>query len=334
MEWLTRLPVIGPVIVQLMRTHAWRAYERLDEVHWTRLAAAITFTSFIALFPLITVGAAIGAALLTDHQLQELKDKAAEQVPGISDQLDLDGLVANAGTIGVIAGALLLVTGVSWVGSMRECLRAVWEKEEDPGNPVLLRLKDAAVLTGLGAVGLVALGGSAFAGSAVGWAADKIGIPEGGIGRVLLFLAGVAISVLADFLLLTYLLTRLPQVHPGRRAVVVAGLIGAVGFELLKMLLSGYLQGVAAKSMYGAFGVPIALMLWINFMAKLLLYCAAWTATQHGSPEAAEPEPEPRPGPADGPGVSPGSGDAPAPAAANGGAPGAHPRPAPPAPRR
>jgi membrane protein len=61
--------------------------------------------------------------------------------------------------------------------------------------------------------------------------------------------------------------------------VVVAGLIGAVGFELLKVLLSGYLHGVAAKSMYGAFGTPVALLLWINFMAKLLLYCAAWTAT-------------------------------------------------------
>ena len=60
----------------------------------------------------------------------------------------------------------------------------------------------------------------------------------------------------------------------------MAALIGAVGFELLKLLLSGYLQGVAAKSMYGAFGVPIALLLWINFTAKLLLYCAAWTATQ------------------------------------------------------
>jgi membrane protein len=31
--------------------------------------------------------------------------------------------------------------------------------------------------------------------------------------------------------------------------------------------------------MYGAFGVPVALLLWINFTAKLVLFCAAWTAT-------------------------------------------------------
>ncbi|WP_149828438.1 YihY/virulence factor BrkB family protein [Streptomyces tailanensis] len=285
MKWPTRLPVIG----KLMRTHAWRAYERLDAVHWARLAAAITFTSFVALFPLITVGAAIGAKLLSDEQLGKLQDKIAAQAPGLSDLLDLDSLVEHAGSVGLIAGALLLVIGINWVGALRGCLRAVWEKEQDPGNPFLLRLKDSAVLVGLGTVGLVAIGGSVFANSA----AAKAGI-EGGAGRALLFFTGLAIALAVDFLLLVYLLTRLPRVHPGRRAVVVAGLIGAVGFELLKWLLTGYLQGVAAKSMYGAFAVPVAVVLWINLIARLLLYCAAWTATAAGtevqSGEAAEGE--------------------------------------------
>ncbi|MGW0843204.1 YihY/virulence factor BrkB family protein [Streptomyces sp. NPDC002787] len=303
MEWLRRLPVVG----QLMRTHAWRAYERLDAVHWARLAAAITFTSFVALFPLITVGAAIGAKLLSDDQLGKLQDKIADQAPGLSDLLDLDSLVAHAGSVGLIAGALLLVIGVNWVGAVRGCLRAVWEKEQDPGNPFLLKLKDSVVLVGLGAVGLVAIGSSVLANSAVGWAADKVGI-EGGAGRALLFFAGLAIALVVDFLLLVYLLTRLPRVHPDRREVVVAGLIGAVGFELLKWLLTGYLQGVAAKSMYGAFAVPVAVVLWINLMARLLLYCAAWTATAAGtavrSGETAEGEgPEP--------GTSPAAGGAP-----------------------
>ncbi|TRO61529.1 YihY/virulence factor BrkB family protein [Streptomyces sp. IB201691-2A2] len=298
MDWLRRLPVIG----KLMRTHAGRAYERLDAAHWARLAAAITFTSFVALFPLITVGAAIGAKLLSEDQLGKLQDKITDQAPGLSDLLDLNSLVAHAGSVGLIAGALLLVIGINWVGALRGCLRAVWEKEQDPGNPFLLKFKDSVVLVGLGAVGLVAIGSSVFANSAVGWAADKAGI-EGGAGRALLFFAGLAIALVVDFLLLVYLLTRLPRVHPGRRAVVVAGLIGAVGFELLKWLLTGYLQGVAGKSMYGAFAVPVAVVLWINLMARLLLYCAAWTTTAAGtamrSGETAKGEsPEPGIGPA------------------------------------
>ncbi|MET9418213.1 YihY/virulence factor BrkB family protein [Streptomyces klenkii] len=277
MEWLTRLPGIGPLISRLMRTHAWRSYETLDRVKWTRLAAAITFTSFVALFPLLTVGAAVGAAVLSEERMRELERRLAEQVPGISGQLDLSSLVDNAGTVGVVAGALLLFTGIGWIGSLRECLRAVWEKEESPGNPVLLRLKDGALLLGLGGVALLSLACSVFASAAVDWVVGKAGLD--GVGG-LLSAAGFCIAVLADFLLMLYVLSRLPDVQPPVRRLVVGALIGAIGLEVLKLLLGGYLRGVAAKSMYGAFGTPIALLLWINFMAKLILFCAAWTATR------------------------------------------------------
>ncbi|WP_046779175.1 YihY/virulence factor BrkB family protein [Streptomyces yangpuensis] len=281
MDWLTKLPVVGPLAGRLMRTHAWRSYERLDRVHWTRLAAAITFISFLALFPLIAVAAAAGAALLSEQQLDKLENTLSEQVPGISDQLNIGGLVANAATIGLVAGALLLFTGIGWVGSMRDCLRAVWDKDdEDDGNPIVRKGKDGLVLLGLGAVGLLSAAASILGSSAVGKAADWIGIPGEGAGGVLLRALAFLIGVVAAFLVLLYLLTLLPGVEPPRALLIQAALIGAAGFELLKLLLSGYMREVASKSMYGAFGVPIALLLWINFMAKLLLYVSAWTATR------------------------------------------------------
>ncbi|MCX5268374.1 YihY/virulence factor BrkB family protein [Streptomyces sp. NBC_00199] len=279
MDWLSKLPGIGPAVARLMATHAWRSYERLDRVKWTRLAAAMTFVSFVALFPLLTVAAAVAAATLSESRQQELQDKIADQVPGISDQIDINGLVENAGTVGSIAGAVLLLTGIGWVGQMRDCLRAVWELPDKDENPVLAKAKDAGVLVGLGGALLLTLAISTVASALVGWITDELGIDQAGWGSVLLRSAAFAVAVLADFLLLLYVLTLLPGVEPGRRRLVVAALIGAVGFELLKLLLSGYMQGVAAKSMYGAFGVPIALLLWINFTAKLVLYCAAWTAT-------------------------------------------------------
>lgn len=295
MDWLKKLPVVGPIVARLMRTHAWRAYERLDEVHWARLAAAMTFISFLALFPLLTVSAAIAASTLGPDQQQKIQDKISEQVPGIADQLDLQALVDNAGTVGVVAGALLLFTGVGWVGSMRECLRVVWEVPDSEENPVLRKLKDAGVLVGLGGAGLASLAASTMASSAVGWSADQLGIDKEGWGGGLLQTAAFAIAVLADFLLLLYVLTLLPGVQPSRRDLVTAALIGAAGFELLKLLLGGYMKGVAAKSMYGAFGTPIALLLWINFTAKLLLFCSAWTATGRAPArewDVVEPVPE------------------------------------------
>ncbi|MGW1427093.1 YihY/virulence factor BrkB family protein [Streptomyces sp. NPDC002431] len=280
MDWLKNLPVIGPIVTRLMATHVWRSFDRLQQVHWTRLAAAITFISFLAIFPLIAVGAAIGAALLTPEQLHRIEARLVEQVPGISDQLGIENLVAHAGTVGLVAGAALLLTGIGWIGSMRDCLRAVWGLDDvDLGNPVLRKLKDAGLLLGLGGAALATFAVSSVGSVAVGWAAELLGISDRGAGGVVLRVAALLVAALAGFLLLLYMLTLLPGVEPPRRRLLVAGAIGAVCFELLKLLLGSYIRGVAAKSMYGAFGVPVALLLWINFSARLLLYCSAWTAT-------------------------------------------------------
>ncbi|MGW5767729.1 YihY/virulence factor BrkB family protein [Streptomyces longwoodensis] len=279
MDWLKRLPGIGPYVTRLMTTHAWRSYERLDRVKWTRLAAAMTFISFVSLFPLLTVVAAIAAATLGEDRQKTLEGKIADQVPGISEQLNIGSLVQNAGTVGLIAGAVLLFTGINWVGQVRDCLRAVWELPDSEQNPLLLKAKDAGVLLGLGGAVLLTFAASAVASAAIGWTSRQLGLDEHGWGTVLLRVLAFAVAVLADFLVLLYALTLLPGVEPSRHRLFVAALVGAVGFELLKLLLSGYMQGVATKSMYGAFGVPVALLLWINFTAKLVLYCAAWTAT-------------------------------------------------------
>ncbi|MER5360791.1 YihY/virulence factor BrkB family protein [Streptomyces sp. NPDC002785] len=295
MDWLKNLPVIGPIVSRLMATHTWRSYETLERVHWARLAAAITFISFLALFPLIAVGAAIGAALLSTEQVHKIENKIAEQVPGISDQLGISSLVANAGTVGLVAGALLLFTGVGWIGAMRGCLRAVWGMDDmDLGNPVIRKLKDVGLLLGLGGAALATLAVSSAGSVAVGWTAGLLGVSDRGAGGVVLQVAAMVVAALADFLLLLYLLTLLPGVEPPRRRLLVAAVIGAVGFELLKLLLGGYMRGVASKSMYGAFGVPVALLLWINLTARLLLFCAAWTATQNSKDTQKDSRPPPR----------------------------------------
>ncbi|MEU3954519.1 YihY/virulence factor BrkB family protein [Streptomyces achromogenes] len=311
MDWLKRLPGIGPIVTRLTITHAWRCYERLDRVKWARLAAAMTFVSFVALFPLLTVAAAVTAATLSPARQKTVEQRIADQFPGLSEQLDLTSLVQNAGTVGVIAGAALLFTGIGWVGQVRDCLRAVWELPDQGENPVLAKVKDTVILLGLGGALLVTLAASTLASAAVGLVSRQFGLDEHGWGTALLQVAAFVVAVLADFLVLLYVLTLLPGVEPPRRRLLVAALLGAVGFELLKLLLSGYVQGVAAKSVYGAFGVPVALLLWINFTAKLVLFCAAWTATGSKETEVTEA--------AEAADVRDGTGGASGPAAATGG---------------
>ncbi len=276
MDFLTRLPVVGPLVARVLRSRPYRVYEYFSAARGNRLAGAVTFFGFLALFPLLTVGLAIAVSTLDDTQVAKVQKHISDQLPGLSDALNLPSLIANAGTVGLVGGALLLISGLGWVGTMRTSIRDVWQLPDEDGNPVLRKAWDVVVLGGLGLVSLFSLGASAAGTSLAGRIADAIGLGSG----YLLTGVGVLIAIGSDTLLFAYLLAPFPGITGQRRRDLLQGaLIGAVGFELLKVLLASYLGSVAVRSLYGAFATPVALLLWINFVCRLLMYCVAWTAT-------------------------------------------------------
>ncbi|MFC1409020.1 YihY/virulence factor BrkB family protein [Streptacidiphilus sp. N1-12] len=286
MDWLTRLPVIGPVVSWVLRTRPYRVYQYVNEVGGNRLAGAVTFFGFLALFPLLTVAMAAAAASLSAEQVRQLQSGIEKQVPALAQSLDLDSLVRNAGTVGLVSGVLLLVSGLGWVDTTRVSIRTVWRLPIEPGNAVIRKVLDVGVLIGLGLVGAVSIGASSVTTALAGQAARWAGVEHSGWGSVLLSAAGYVIAVAADTLIFAYLLVGLPRIADQSKRVVLQGaLLGAVGFEVLKLALSAYLGNVAGKSMYGAFGTPVALLLWIDFIFRLLFFCVAWTAC--ADPDAA-----------------------------------------------
>ncbi|MEU6966818.1 YihY/virulence factor BrkB family protein [Kitasatospora aureofaciens] len=282
MDFLTRLPVLGPLVARVQRSRPYRVYEYFTAARGNRLAGAVTFFGFLALFPLLTVGLAVAVATLNGSQVDDLQHRISDQLPGLADALNLPSLVANAGALGVVSGALLLISGLGWVDTMRTSIRDLWQLPEEEGNAVLRKAWDVVVLAGLGLVSLFSLAASAAGSTLAGRIADAIGLGSG----YLLTGVGVLIAIACDMLLFAYLLAPFPGITGQcRRDLVHGALIGAVGFELLKLLLASYLGSVAGRSLYGAFATPVALLLWINFVSRLLMYCVAWTAT--ADPDAA-----------------------------------------------
>jgi membrane protein len=285
-NWLTRLPVLGPVAARVLRSRPYLVFDHFNKAGSNRLAGAVTFFGFLALFPLLTVAMAIAAATLSSGRVRSIQGAIARQLPSLADSLDLDSLVRNAATVGVISGVLLLVSGLGWVDTTRVAIRTVWRLPIEPGNAVLRKALDVGVLIGLGVVAAVSIAASAATSALTGQLASWLGVAHQSWGRLLLSAASFLIAVGADTLMFAYLLVGLPRIGDQRRRVVVEGaLLGAVGFELLKQLLSAYLSNVAGKNIYGAFGTPVALLLWINFIFRWLFFCVAWTATD--DPEAA-----------------------------------------------
>jgi membrane protein len=259
------------------------AYRRYAQRSGNFVAAAVAFYGFLALFPLTALAAAIVAATLSPSGVQSLQRKISEQIPGIADKVDIKALVNHAGAVGVVGVIVLLYLGLNLVGALRPAIREIWFGFQPPPagleSLVMTKLRDLLSLLGLGVALVVSVGSSALGTFVIGHVSGPLGLSGQPVGRLLLQAAGVVVGIAAGIVMFAYLLAGMPRLEMPRRVVLQGALIGAIGFEVLKALVASYLSAVAGKSMYGAFGVPAALLLWIYLVARLLLFCAAWTAT-------------------------------------------------------
>jgi membrane protein len=273
---------IKSLIDRARRTPAARAYDRYRVQRGSRLAAAITYSAFLSLFPLLAVAVAVTAAALGDSGIQKLRDQIARNVPGIADKLPLDGVVSNAATIGVISGVLLVWSGLSWVNMTRGSLRTIWAVEDMPGRFATRKLADLASLVGLGLTAAVSLSASAATSALADRVLRLCGVANTTGARATLWVIGIAVGIGASTLMFAYLLAGIPRLRVPRRVLLGTALVAALLFEVTKSLVAAYLDNVAAKNLYGAFGVPVALLLWLNITFQVVLFLAAWTATRTG----------------------------------------------------
>ncbi len=269
-----------PWIDRVNRTTAWRAFNRYRTQRGSRLAAAITYSAFLSLFPLLAVSVAVTAALLGNSGIEHLRDRIQENVPGIADKLPLDGVVSNAATIGVVGGVLLVWTGLSWVNAARGSLRTIWEVEDMPGGFATRKLADLGSLIGLGLTVVISLIASAATSALAGIVLRHLGIADTPPARVFLWLLGTFVGLVASTLMFAFLLAGIPRLRVPRTLLLRTALVAAILFEVTKRLVAAYLDRVAGKTLYGAFGVPVALLLWFNLTFQVLLFLSAWTATR------------------------------------------------------
>jgi membrane protein len=270
----------GPLMEWAQRTRAFRAYERYRVQRGSRLAAAVTYSAFLSLFPLLAVAVAITAAVLGDLGTEQLRERIATSVPGIADRLPLDGIVNNAATIGVISGLLLIWTGLSWVNVARGSLRTIWAVDDMPGKFVTRKLIDLVALTGLGLTAAVSLGASAATTALADVIARHLGLANTTSAHVVLWIIGTVVGLAASTVMFAYLLAGIPRLRIPRGVLLRTALVAAVLFEVTKGLVAAYLDRVAGRTLYGAFGVPVALLLWLNITFQALLLLSAWTAVR------------------------------------------------------
>lgn len=271
---------IGPHAARVRGSAAFRAYLRFKARRGTRLAAAMTYAAFLSVFPLLVVALAIATAVLGGSGVQSVNRHIDRTLPGLSGRFSLDDLAANAATVGVVGGLLLVWSGLSWVNTARGSIRTVWAIDDMPDGFVVRKALDLVSLIGLGVtlavVGAASTLTSGFAVNVLRW----LQIDDTEAARVVLQGLGVVLSVLLQTAMFAYLLAGIPRLGMPRGVLLRTSLVAAVVFEVTKGLVTTYLTHVASNSVYGAFGAPIAILVWFNLTFQMILALSAWTATR------------------------------------------------------
>ncbi len=229
----------------------WRWFDHLAEAYGLyqdkrggSLAGATTFFGFLSFFPLVALAYSIGgyAASVSPQARDWLRNGIQSVLPGLAHQLELQSIAdARVGT--GIAGLL------------------------------------TAVLCALGLCLLVSAAASALAVPAatavLGWAgfAGSLGA------EFLIRLLAIAVAVIFDGVMFALIFSRLSGTKVPRQRLLPGALVGAIGFEALKLIGVYLVARTTHNPVYASFAVMVGLLVWINLVARLTFLTAAWTAT-------------------------------------------------------
>jgi membrane protein len=280
--------------------HLMRAYRRYSDRNGGFFAAGLTYYTIFALFPLLMVGfAVVGFTLsLRPQMLNMIEHRIRSTVTGALGQqlVDLMYSAIDARTsVGVIGLATASWAGLSWMSHLREALTEMWwEQRFDSPGFVRTKLSDLLAMIGtflmtMATMALSALGHAAPMSAALKW----LGIPKFFVFDLIFRGISISVSVLVSWLLLTWMIARLPREKVSFVDSMRAGVMAAIGFELFKQVGTIYLQKVVRSPAGATFGPVLGLMVFAYITAYLVLFCTAWAATTSTDPRAKRVAPPP-----------------------------------------
>ncbi|AIA73120.1 putative membrane protein [Pectobacterium atrosepticum SCRI1043] len=290
--------------------HLIRAGERFNDRMGNQFGAAITYFSFLSLIPILMVSfAAVGFVLASNPDLLTgLINRIVNSIsdPNLANTLKstVNTAVQQRTTVGLTGLLIALYSGISWMGNLREAIRAqsrdVWERNPKDEEKIYFQYtRDFLSLTGLVIALIITLFLTSVAGTAQNMIVTALGLDGIEWLRPALTLIALSISIFANYLLFLWIFFVLPRHKPKRKALFRGTLIAAVGFEAIKFAMTVALPKLASSPSGAAFGSVIGLMAFFYFFARLTLFCAAWIATANykgdTSTDKNEQEKEPSP---------------------------------------
>jgi membrane protein len=264
--------------------HVVSAWALLQRNNGSQYAAAITYFSFLALFPLLLLAVSVTGFVLHAHPgtEQDLFRHVTEKVPGsfgTTLNKSLQTAIDNRSSVGIVGLAGVLLSGLGWIGNLRSAIDGVWGRPPAKVNFVKAKIGNLFVLAGLGLGIVLSLGLTVVGTALTDQILQALGLDDLPGSHVVLKVLGIAIAVAGDMIIFWWLLIRLPQMDVPPRVALKGALLASVGFEILKIVGTYTIASTAHSPTAGPFAGILAVLIWIQLVARFMLFSCAWTAT-------------------------------------------------------
>lgn len=251
------------------------------------MAAGLAYRLFFAIAALLVVGfATMGLVIAGNEPLQSVIIQAVDaSVPGLLKTEDGDGLMTpNAlleqtrgfGVTIILSAGVMLFTSLAWVAGMRQAMRGIFALHPVRQNFLLLRVKDLGTLALLGVVMVLTTVLGVLANNTLGALLSLLNI--GGVNRVLTQVAGFAIMVSLDTLVMIVLLHTASAIEMPRRILLQGAVLAGVGSTVLRTFSTELVAGVSNNPLLFPFAVILALFIWFFILSQVYLVATAWCA--------------------------------------------------------
>jgi membrane protein len=254
--------------------HLCRALVRYDNVNGGRLAAAIAYYGFFAVFALLLIGYSIFGILLTnnDELFDIVRDFLRQNLPFLNLQQVLD----SGRAVGVVGLLGLLFTGIGWVEAIRSSQRLIWRVNEHPGYVGIRQLVDLAILLGILILVAITVGAVSGLESLLEWLSD-------GRASWLISLVSWIATIAINMLLAAALLAAVPRLRMTVRRMLPPVIQVGIGITLLNTVGKSFVGLVQRNPAYGLVASAVGVLVYLYVFNQLLLFGAAWAATSpHG----------------------------------------------------
>lgn len=251
------------------------AARRAKDVGLAQAAGSLTFTTTLALVPLLAVALSLLTAFPLFSELRATIEKSV-LVTWLPVQYSavilryLNEFVGMAGRLTIYGLAFLLVTAMFMILTVDRVVNDIFQVRAL--RPLMQRLLVYWALLTLGPLVLAA---------SISASSYLLSMSQGWVRQV-----PAAVRTVLDYLpvvLAGLAFTALYVVVPARkvawRDALVGGFVAALSGELMKSLMAWYIRGGTVTTIYGAFAALPLFLLWIYLSWFVLLFGAAITAT-------------------------------------------------------